>query len=409
MTMTPEQLNIYAELAVRQGINVQPGQKVIVRGPVDAAPFVRKAVEKAYEAGAAHVMIDWTDDDLLRIRIANAPEESLEFVPQGYVDDFIGTMEEGGAMLAIFAPKPGHLTGIDAARIGKYYQALGKAMRRQRDLQQASKTSWSMVMLPTPEWAAVVFPDLSPEEGVKQLWDHIRYITGLDQEDPIAYWQEKVEQIESRAKWLTDEQFLRFHYSGGGTDFSLELPRGHIWVGGRLTDANGTKYLPNIPTEEVFSAPVRTGVNGVVKSTFPLEYSGQLIEGITLKFEEGRIVEASAEKGEAALKEMISADETAQFLGEVALVPQDSPISNLNIVFRNTLFDENASCHLALGSAYPLNLQGGKEMTREELAEHGLNTSIIHVDFMIGSAELDIDGEREDGTRVPLFRKGNWA
>ncbi|WP_132943861.1 aminopeptidase [Tumebacillus sp. BK434] len=407
--MTAEQLRKYAELAVRQGINVQPGQKVIVRAPVEAAAFAREVVKQAYAAGANHVWVDWSDEDTLRTRLELAPEETLELVPEGYVRDFVGTLEEGGAMLGIYAPKPGHLSGLDAARIGKYYQALGKAMRRQRDLQQASKSSWSMVMIPTPEWAAIVFPELSPEAGMTKLWDSIRYITGLDQEDPIAYWQQKVEQIESRAKWLTDEQFLRLHYSGGGTELSLELPRGHIWVGGRLTDEKGTKYLPNIPTEEVFSAPLRTGVNGVVKSTFPLEYSGQLIEGITIKFQDGRIVEASAEKGDAVLQEMISADDSAQFLGEVALVPQDSPISNLNIVFRNTLFDENASCHFALGSAYPLNLKGGQEMTREQLAEHGLNTSIIHVDFMIGSAELDIDGEREDGTRVPLFRNGNWA
>ncbi|ASS75136.1 hypothetical protein CIG75_09185 [Tumebacillus algifaecis] len=407
--MTPEQLTKYAELAVRQGINVQPGQKVIVRAPVDTAPFVRKVVEKAYEAGAHYVAVDWMDDDLQRVRMLHAPEESLSIIPEGWARDFIGLLEEGGAMLGVVAPKPGHLSGVEPGRVGKYSQALGIAMRRQRDLQQASKVSWAIVVLPTPEWAKVVFPELSDEEGMEKLWEYIRYITGLDQDDPVAHWEAKVQAIEDRAQWLTEQQFARLHYKGAGTDLSIELPRGHRWVGGRLKDEKGTLFLPNIPTEEVFTAPDKSGVNGVVKSTRPLDFNGQLIDGMTLKFEAGSVVEATAEVGEAALHQMISADANAKFLGEVALVPQDSPISNLNTIFRNTLLDENASCHLAFGSAYPLCVEGGQELTREELAKFGLNTSIIHVDFMIGSAELDIDGETEEGERIPLFRGGNWA
>lgn len=409
MSTFQEKLEKYAELALKKGVNIQKGQELVVTAKLSAASFVRLVAKKAYQAGAKHVHIEWRDDDLTRTRFLYAPEESFEDYPEWKVHAFETLAEKNAAFLSIYSPNPELLKDIDPEKVAKDNKVEGEALKKFDEFIVKDKVSWSLISVPSEAWAAKVFPDLEKEEAIARLWEMIFKMTRVDQEDPVAAWDDHVKNLQNKAAVLNRKKFKKLHYKAPGTDLTIEFHEKHRWIDATSTNAKGTPFVANIPSEEVYTLPLKTGVNGKVRSTMPLVYNGNLIEGIELTFNEGRIVDYAAKSGFETLKHLIETDEGSHYLGEVALVPHDSPISQSGLLFYNTLYDENASCHLAIGEAYPTTLEGGADMTREELDAHGVNDSINHVDFMIGSAELDIDGELADGSRIPVMRGGRWA
>ncbi|KPB06439.1 aminopeptidase [Bacillus sp. CHD6a] len=399
----------YAELAVKVGVNVQKGQTLIVNADIATAPFVRLVTKKAYEAGAKLVQIEWTDEQVTRIRYDKAPDESFEYFPSWRAEMLEKAYEEGAAMLAITSVNPDLLRGVDASKIANLQKAAGEASKGYRKMVMADKISWSIVAVPSKGWAAKVFPELSEQEQEDKLWEAIFHATRANLEDPVQAWMDHKEKLSEKVDFLNNKKFKSLHYKAEGTDLTIELAEKHVWIGPESINENGVAFIANMPTEEVFTTPLKTGVNGTVSSSKPLNYGGNMIDKFSITFEKGRIVSFEAEEGYETLQKLIDTDEGSHFLGEVALVPHDSPISNTNLIFYNTLFDENASHHLAIGNAYSFALEGGKMMSEEELEAAGANSSITHVDFMIGSSDMDIDGITKDGERVPLFRQGNWA
>lgn len=402
-------LNKYAELAVKIGVNIQPGQALVINAPITAAEFVRLVTTKAYAAGASLVKVNWSDETITRQQFEHAAPETFSKEPTWYAGEMTEFAENGAAVMAVISENPDALKGIEPERIANFQKARGAALAKYRALQMADKISWNVIAVPSQPWADKVFPELPEEERVPQLWEAIFHTVRIDREDPIAAWHEHLDNLERRADILNAKKYKKLHYIAPGTDLTIELPEGHLWAQGDSVNAKGHSFVANLPTEEVFTAPLKTGVNGTVSSTKPLSYGGNLIDNFSLTFENGRIVSVSAEKGQSTLEHLISLDEGAKYLGEVALVPHYSPISESNILYYNTLFDENASNHLAIGMAYAFCLEGGKEMNAEEQIAHGLNSSVTHVDFMIGSAEMDIYGITAEGTREPVFQKGDWA
>ncbi|WP_289135923.1 aminopeptidase [uncultured Brevibacillus sp.] len=399
----------YAELAVKIGVNVQPMQTLVITAPISTAPFVRKVAKKAYEAGAKHVIMEWSDDELTRMKFDLAPDEAFTEYPLWKAKGLEEMAENGAAFLYVSASNPDLLKGVKLERISASNKAAGQALNAFRNYTMSDKVSWCILAVPSPQWAAMVFPDLPAEEQEAALWDAIFRATRADMNAPVQAWHDHHAALNSKVDLLNAKQYRYLHYTAPGTELTIELPPKHVWIGGGGHNEKGVFFMANMPTEEVFTAPLKTGVNGKVTSTKPLSYHGNLIENFTLTFKDGKIVEATAKKGEASLKQLIETDEGSHYLGEVALVPHLSPISQSNIIFYNTLFDENASNHLAIGNAYSVNIENGAKMTKEELEQYGINTSMTHVDFMIGSAKMDIDGETADGNRGPIFRKGNWA
>jgi aminopeptidase len=405
-----ENLKKYAELLVATGINVSEGHTVVLSIDVDQAPLARLISEAAYERGAKKVIVNWADDALTRIDYTHQDLETLKDVPEYKLAEMDYIIEEGASRISVRSSDPDALAGLDSDKIAETQKARGAAFRPMMDATQSNKLSWLVASAAGEEWAAKVFPELeTTEEQVDALWNAIFEAVHLYEEDPIAYWSEKVNTLQAKADELNQEAFTALHYKAPGTDLTVGLPKGHRWEGAGSTNARGELFVANMPTEEVFSAPDANRVDGVVVSTKPLSYAGSIIEGMEFHFEDGKVTKVTAEKGEEVIQKLITQDEGAARLGEVALVPDESPISQSGLTFFNTLFDENASNHLALGSAYAFSLQGGTEMSREELREAGLNESDTHVDFMIGSDQMDIDGIREDGTTVPVFRNGTWA
>ncbi|MGF7047817.1 aminopeptidase [Paenibacillus sp. DS2015] len=409
MTDLQQQLHKYADLAVRVGVNVHKGQTLVVNAPISSAEFVRLIVKKAYDAGAKTVKVNWNDEVVTRLQYELAADEAFLIPPKWYAGELIELVENGAAVLSVLSENPDLLKGIPQERIATSQKTRGEALAKYRAYVQSDKFSWSIVAVPSPEWAAKVFPELPPEEQIQSLWDAIFHTVRVDQDQPVEAWKTHLDTLESKSKALNAKKYAKLHYTAPGTDLTIELPKGHIWAAGDSINEQGHRFVANMPTEEVFTAPLKTGVNGTVSSTKPLSYSGNIINNFSVTFENGRIVSVSAEQGQEVLEHLVAMDEGSHYLGEVALVPHKSPISESNILYYNTLFDENASNHLAIGSAYAFCIEGGKDMNKDQLAEHGLNTSITHVDFMIGSAEMDIDGITEDGTVEPLFRNGNWA
>jgi aminopeptidase len=404
-----EKLQKYAALTVQVGVNVQPGQTLVITAPLHTAPFVREVTRKAYEAGAKHVHVEWSDEELTRIKYELAPDEAFHEYPLWRAKGWEEMAENNAAFLSVDAANPDLLTGIDPERIANARKASGKALQKYRSYIMADKVSWSVVAASSPAWAAKVFPDLAADKQEEALWEAIFAATRISADDPVSSWKKHLKELDTKADVLNAKKYRRLHYRAPGTDLTIELPANHLWVSGGSVNAQGTPFVANMPTEEVFTAPLKEGVNGTVRSTKPLNYGGTLIQDFSFTFENGKIVDVQAKEGLEVLKKLIATDEGSCYLGEVALVPHRSPISAMNVVFYNTLFDENASCHLAIGKAYAFCLNGGKEMPQEEQERQGLNSSLVHVDFMIGSAELDIDGEKEDGTNEPIFRAGNWA
>lgn len=401
-------LDKYAELIVKVGVNVQQGQEVFVTGAVDNATLVRLVASNAYAAGASNVHVEWTDDSLSRLKYEKAADDIFTRYPEWETAKRNSFVERGAAFISIVSSSPDLLKGIDSGRISNFQKASGQGLKEFRRAIQADKVSWTVVAAASKQWAAKVFPEAG-EEAVELLWKAIFDSVRLHADDPVKAWEEHNATLHNKGEILNKNRFKKLHYTAPGTDLTIELPENHIWVAAGSTNVSNVPFMANMPTEEVFTVPLKTGVNGYVSSTKPLSYGGNIIDRFKLTFENGRIVEVEAEEGQEILQQLVDIDEGSHYLGEVALVPHESPISQSNILFYNTLFDENASNHLAIGSGYAFNIEGGKNMSPEELEASGVNASITHNDFMIGSAEMDIDGILSDGTVVPVFRKGNWA
>lgn len=404
-----ELIEKYADLVVKKGVNVQKGQTLVINASIKTADFVRKVAEKAYDIGTKNVHIEWHDDDITRLKYLKAPDDAFKEYPTWRAKGYEEMAENGAAFVSIISDDPDLLKGVDPERISNAQKVAGAAMNTYRQYTQSDKVSWCVIAAPSKEWAAKVFPEGTTEEQVDKLWKAIFKSVRVDTPDPVEAWEKHNANLKEKESYLNNKQYNKLHYKAPGTDLTIELPKNHVWIGGGGPNQDGVDFIANMPTEEVFTLPLKTGVNGVVSSTKPLSYGGNLIENFSFTFENGKIVDIKAESGLDTLKRLVDTDDGSHYLGEVALVPDDSPISNSGIIFLNTLFDENASCHLAIGSAYTTNIEGGIKMSKEELDEHGVNQSNTHVDFMIGSSEMDIDAITEDGTAEPLFRKGNWA
>ncbi|WP_163969436.1 aminopeptidase [Oceanobacillus halotolerans] len=399
----------YAELALRTGVNIQQNQALMINAPLEGVDFTKVVVRKAYEMGAKDVHINWVDDELTLLKYQNAPDEVIKNYPDWKVQLQESFAEDGAAVLNIRSTNPDLLKDIDPQRVADANKAAAQALKNFKKYTMNDKIAWSIISIPTGDWAQKIFPDKSREDAIESLWDAIVKIVRVDKEDPIAAWDSHNETLITARELLNKKNYQKLIFKAPGTDLEMELPKGHIWKGGSAQTEGGVTFNPNMPTEEVFSMPHKYGVNGTVSSTKPLNYGGSLIDNFSLTFKDGKVVDFKAEQGEDTLKHLLDTDEGARRLGEVALVPDESPVSKSGLIFYNTLFDENASCHIALGKAYPTNVEGGSNMSDEELDKHGVNDSLTHVDFMIGSDQLDIDGVKEDGSTEAVFRKGTWA
>ncbi|MBO1086445.1 MULTISPECIES: aminopeptidase [Enterococcus] len=402
-------LKKYARLIAETGVNVSKGHTVVLQINVEQAELARLITKEAYQLGADEVIVQWTDDVIQKEFLAHAADDRISTVPQYKIDQADDWIEKGASRISVVSSDPDAFAGVDNDRVATYQSAVGKALMNLRKATQSNKVSWTVVAAAGKQWAAKVFPDLPEEEQVDALWDEIFKTTRIYESDPVIAWKNHDEKLATKAEELNKEQFTALHYTAPGTDIVIGLPKNHLWEGAGSYNARDEKFMANMPTEEVFTAPDSHRVDGYISSTKPLSYAGTTITGMKFTFKDGKVVDFSAEQGQEVLAKLLDTDEGARRLGEVALVPDPSPISQSGIIFYNTLFDENASNHLALGSAYAFSVQGGTEMTDEELAAAGLNRSQTHVDFMVGSDKMDIDGIREDGSRVPIFRNGDWA
>lgn len=404
-----KQLQKYAELLVKVGLNVQEKEPVYIQASIDASEFVHLVVEEAYKVGASDVKVKYKDDRISQLKYQYESEEFFEDVKQYDIDERMDYLNRKAAFLSIISSSPDSLKEADPKKISKAMAANGKAFKDYMVAVQSDHMSWCVASYPSEGWAKMMFPELDDQEAVNKLLETILKTVRVDQEDPVKAWEEHDRLLHEKANYLNQKKYKSLHYKSEGTDLTIELPTGQYWSGASSINSKGNSFVANMPTEEVFTAPHKNGVNGTVSNTLPLSYSGNIIDDFTLTFKNGEVVDYKAGVGEEILKSILETDEGAKRLGEVALVPVDSPISNMNTLFYNTLFDENASCHIALGSAYAFCIEGGKEMSAKELAENGLNDSTTHVDFMIGSKSLSIDGVLENGVKEPVFRDGNWA
>ena len=406
-----EKLQQYARLLIRVGLNVQKGQTLVISSPVECAFFARLCASAAYDAGAREVVMNWHDDFMAREKYLRAEDDVFDSVPlwrQHFYNDYA---ESGAAYLSISASDPENLKGVDSSRLIRTQQAQGKALEAFNRLQMSNGFPWCIASIPIPSWAKRVFPDCSEADAMEKLWAAIFETMRIAEDgDAAEKWQAHLDTLARRKEKLNELHFESLHYTNSiGTDLTIRLPKDHIWAAGNGTAATGQDFVANMPTEEIFTAPLKNGVDGTVVSAMPLVHNGNVIDKFSFTVKNGEIVDCRAETGEDILKAAISVDEGARYFGEVALVPYDSPISNQKLLYYNTLFDENASCHLAFGEAYPECIEGGSEMTKDELKAHGLNDSFTHVDFMIGTADLSIIGKTEDGREVPVFINGNFA
>jgi aminopeptidase len=410
-----EMLQKYADAIVKVGLNLRAGQRLIItlaanRGvPHQFAPLVREIAKAAYGVGAKYVEVLWGDEEMLRLRVEHAPQDSYDEYPTWQVDAIMNMIDNGDALLSISGMNPDLLGALDPEIVGRMQQTHLQKWSRVSEKVTTNAINWCVIAAAGEAWAQKIFPDLTPEKAQAKLWKAIFEAARIDQPDPIAAWQTHIENMKERAKYMQARQYTALHYKGPGTDFTLGLPYGHRWISAQSLAQNGVAFTANMPTEEVFTLPDRNRADGVVTSTFPLSNGGTLIEDFKITFENGRITKVSAKKGEAALQKLVDTDEGSHRLGEVALVPASSPIAKRGHLFYNTLFDENASCHIAIGRAYRFTLTGGEELTDEEFIQSGGNVSLNHVDFMIGSPEMNIDGITKDGAHEPVMRKGEWA
>lgn len=404
-----QKLDRFAEVAVHVGLGLQAGQELVMTAPLEALQLVRRITEQAYRAGASLVTTLYSDDEAALMRYRLAPNASFDHAA-GWLYDGMGTaFKSGAARLAIAGANPLLLSNEDPERVGRANRAISKAYRRALELITRHEINWTIVASATPAWAAAVFPDDPPDEALAKLWNAIFAISRVDGDDPVGAWKRHDANLHERADYLNEKRYSALQYRGPGTDFRLGLADDHLWLGGGTTAGNGFYCIPNLPTEEVFTTPHKDRADGTVTASKPLSYQGTMIEGIQVRFEQGRIVEARATRGQKVLENLIGTDEGARRLGEVALVPHSSPIAQSGLLFFNTLFDENAASHIALGQAYTACLDDGDKLSPEQLAAKGANDSLIHVDWMIGSDTLDIDGITASDSAEPLMRNGEWV
>lgn len=404
-----QKLEEYAELVVKVGLNIQKNQPLLIKTTTNTIEFTRLIVKKAYEAGAKRVDVNFSDEVNSRSFYDLAPNEAFHEFPKWEAMQRDELIENNGAFLWVDADNPDLLEGVSIEKISNFHKASGNALKNYRKAVMNDVITWSIIAMPSAKWAEKVFPHLGKEYQMQALWDLIFQVVRIGEGTAVQKWKEHIDHLESRAALLNAKQFKKLYYKADGTDIQVELPKGHIWLTGASKNAQSVPFIANMPTEEVYTAPLKTGVNGYVKNTKPLVYQGNIIDNFTLTFENGAITKVQAATGEELLQELTQTDVGAKYLGEIALVPHESPISASNVLFFNTLFDENASNHFAIGEAYPTCMEGARGLPHSELEKLGINTSIVHEDFMIGSEDMDILGELEDGTMEPIFQKGTWA
>jgi aminopeptidase len=408
--LTHEQkLDRLAEVAIHVGLGLAPGQELVMTATLDTLPLVRRITEQAYKAGASLVTTLLSDEEAQLLRYRHGSNESFDYAAAWLYEGIANAFRGGAARLAVAGGNPSLLSQEDPEKVGRANRAVSKAYRPALELITRHDINWTIVAAATPAWAATVFPELAADEALARLWDAIFAASRVDASDPVAAWKAHDAGLHRRADVLNQKRYSALHFRARGTDLRVGLADDHLWLGGGMTAGNGRYCIPNMPTEEVFTTPHKDRVNGTVTSTKPLSHQGTMIEEIAVRFEAGRVVEASAARGQEVLQRMIDTDEGARRLGEVALVPHSSPIAHSGLLFSNTLFDENAACHIALGQAYSTCVKDGDKLSPAELAARGANESLIHVDWMIGSGKMDVDGVTAEGGTEPLMRQGEWV
>ncbi|WP_304681189.1 aminopeptidase [uncultured Clostridium sp.] len=403
-------LKKYAMLAVNTGVNIKKDNILVITSPIETAEFARLIAKEAYNFGAKEVIVHYSDQQLTKIKLENSSLETISDYPSWMAEGYNYYARQGACFISIAASDPDGLKGVSVEKIGESQKARTTALKEYYDNSMSNKCRWCVLSVPTLSWAKKVFPNLSDEKALESLWDVIFKTVRVDTKDPIKAWENHNAYLEEKIKFMNDNNFKSVHLkSSNGTDLNIELPEGHIWAGGSEEDVKGIPFNANMPTEEIFTLPKKTGVNGIVYSSKPLSYSGNLIDNFSITFEDGRAIDFTAETGYDILKQMLESDEGAKYLGEVAFVPYNSPISNSKLIFFNTLFDENAACHLAFGRAYESCVKNADKYSEEELEKMGVNNSVIHVDFMIGTSDLEITGINKNGETIKIFSNGNWT
>lgn len=400
----------YASLAVNIGVNIQKDNILVISSPIETAEFARLITEEAYKSGAKDVIVHYGDQKLTKIKLENSSLETISNIPEWQAESYNYYARQEACFISISASDPDGLKGVPVEKIGASQKARTSALKEYFDNSMSNKCRWCVLSVPTLSWAKKVFPKVSDDEAMESLWDVIFKTVRVDTENPVNAWEKHNAYLEEKIKFMNNNNFKSVHLkSANGTDLNIELPEGHIWAGGSERDVNGIPFNANMPTEEVFTLPKKTGVNGIVYSSKPLSYAGNLIDNFSITFKDGKAIDFTAETGYDVLKQMLESDEGAKYLGEVAFVPYNSPISNSKLIFFNTLFDENAACHLAFGRAYESCVKDADKYSEEELEKIGVNNSIIHVDFMIGTSDLEVTGINENGETIQIFSNGNWA
>lgn len=402
-------LQKYTDVIIRVGLNLRAGQRLFIHAGIFDYPLARTVATSAYNAGARLVDIVWVDEEMTHIHLKNASEDALEEIPNWMSNAALEFVENGDALLSIVSRNPDIFSDVEPGRVSKFQTADLKKWEKFYDALMRDAVNWSVISSPTKEWASKIFPDCTNEQAVERLWEAIFQTCRVDQPDPIAAWESHIIDLKKRSSWLNTMHFSALHYHAPGTDLTVGLPERHVWLAAQMKAENGIEFTANLPTEEVFTMPHKERVNGTVSSSRPLVVAGQIVDDFRLTFENGRITHFTAQKGEESLRKLIETDDGARSIGEVALVPTSSPVSRRGHLFYNTLFDENAASHIAIGRAYRFTMSGGNEMSEEEFQANGGNFSLTHNDFMVGSDKMDIDGIMEDGSHQPVMRAGEWA
>lgn len=409
MTLIQDRYAAYADLALDVGLSLQPGQRLWLSMPITAAPLARVIVAAAYKRGARYVEMSWLDDEMTLARFQHAPRDSFNEFPVWRSEAMLAGAKVGDAFLSVRGTDPKLLKDQDPELVTTTQRVAAENSREYLKYITSHQVNWCVLSVPIPAWASQVFPGQDEAAAMASLWDAISIACRLDQPDPVAAWNTHLTSLAQRAAQLTAAAYTALRFAGPGTDLTVGLVDNHRWIGGQSSTESGITFTPNVPTEEVFSLPHKDRVDGTVTASKPLNYGGNLIEGLRVRFEGGKAVEVTADAGQNVMQGLIDTDEGAARLGEVALVPASSPISTSGVLFYNTLFDENAASHVAVGKAYSECIEGGNDMTDEELAAHGVNDSLTHVDFMIGGAQMDVFGQRQDGSEEPVMQAGEWV
>lgn len=409
MTNFKDRIQKYADVAVEVGLDFKAGQRLFLNAPIEARDLALAITRSAYNAGAEDVYVNWVDPEVDKIRLQNGDDTALKAYPQWVVDGLLDHTDAGHARINISCVDPDFLASEDSDKVRMMQRSRAQKLAPVSDRVVKNVANWLIMMSPHPAISEKLFPELSAEDARAKHWETIFKMCRIEGDDPVQDWKDHIANLETRSNYLNSKKFHALHYKSPVTDLTIGLPDNHVWETARLSMKNGTKPVVNIPTEEVFTLAHRERIDGVVRSTKPLAYNGKIIDNFTLQFSEGDVVSAIAERGQDMLDTILGTDDGARSIGEVALVPHSSPISQSDLLFFNTLYDENASNHLALGRAYRFTMENGAEMSDEDFAEAGGNNSLVHVDFMMGSSDMDIDGIHSDGRREAIFRNGEWA